>query len=167
MKQIRIPEIASVSGRFSFILFSFLHVVSSRFFKRKSFLGTDFHFWSWLGLTRKGNVKSCIKSHSYFAYVPLITEDPTSWAQPYPYLPTPIQPLHLPPLLTPNWFVPGCSWSCFDRKWHYMTVVSGRFFWVWLGTKSFLFGYPRNKKRQKSFPLSQRWGLCKVLIIRK
>ena len=30
----RIPEIASDSGCFSFILFSFLHVVSSRFFKR-------------------------------------------------------------------------------------------------------------------------------------
>ena len=35
-----------------------------------------------------------------------------------------------------------------------MTVVPGRFFWERLGTKSFLFGYPRNEKRQKSFPLS-------------
>ena len=86
--EFRIPEIAS------FILLLFLHVVSSRFFKRKSFFGTDFCFWSWLGLTRNRNVKS----RSYFAYVPLITQDPTTWAQPYPYLPTPIQPLPLPPL---------------------------------------------------------------------
>ena len=31
---------------------------------------------------------------------------------------------------------------------------SWSFFWVRLGTKSFLFGYPRNEKRQKLFPLS-------------
>ena len=34
----RIPEKASVSGGFSFILFSFFHVVSSHFFKQKLFL---------------------------------------------------------------------------------------------------------------------------------
>ena len=29
-----------------------------------------------------------------------------------------------------------------------MSVIPGRFFWVRLGTKSFLFGYLRNKKRE-------------------
>ena len=43
---------------FLFILFSYPHVIPSCFSKRSSFLGTDFHFWSWLGLTRNQNVKS-------------------------------------------------------------------------------------------------------------
>ena len=36
---------------------------------------------------------------SYFACVPLITQDPTTWAPPYSYLPTLIQPLPPTPFL--------------------------------------------------------------------
>ena len=41
-----VSEKTLVSGCFLFILFSFPHVACSCFFKQKSFLGTDFHFWS-------------------------------------------------------------------------------------------------------------------------
>ena len=37
-----IPEIASDNGRFSFILFSFSHVISTRFFKECRFLELTF-----------------------------------------------------------------------------------------------------------------------------
>ena len=40
------PEIGSDTSCFSFILFSYPHVVPSRFSKRSSFLGTDCRFWS-------------------------------------------------------------------------------------------------------------------------
>ena len=46
----RIPEIALDSCRFSFILFSYPHVVPSCFSKQLLFLGADFCFWSWLVL---------------------------------------------------------------------------------------------------------------------
>ena len=88
----RVPEIGSDNGHFSF-----LHVVSSHFSKQMSFLGYDFRFWSWLGMTRNENVKSRIKSRSYFACVPLITQDP-----PYSYLPSPIHIQSLPPTPTIN-----------------------------------------------------------------
>ena len=74
----QVPEIGSDNNCFLFILFSYPHVVPSRFFKRPSFLGTDFCFWCWLGLTRNENVKSCKKSHFYFAFVPIISQVPTS-----------------------------------------------------------------------------------------
>ena len=38
------------------------------------------------------------------------------------------------------------------------------FFWERLGTKSFLFGYQRNKKRQKWFPLSLHAGRYQLTI---
>ena len=37
------------------------------------------------------------------------------------------------------------------------------FFWVRLGAKSFLFGYPRSEKQQKLFPLSLHPGRAKML----
>ena len=37
------------------------------------------------------------------------------------------------------------------------SVISGCFFWEWLGTKSFLLWYPRNEKGQKLFPLYLLW----------
>ena len=39
--------------------------------------------------------------------------------------------------------------SVYWQKRHYTSIVSGCFFWERLGTKSFLFGYPRNEKQQK------------------
>ena len=48
----RVPEIGLDNSCFSFILFLYPHVVPSRFSNRLSFLGADFHFWSWLVLTR-------------------------------------------------------------------------------------------------------------------
>ena len=57
----RILEIMSDNSRFLFNLFLYPHVVPSRFSKRMSFFGTDYRFWSWLGLTRNENVKSRIK----------------------------------------------------------------------------------------------------------
>ena len=42
----RIPVIASDNSRFLFILFSYPHVISSRYSKGLSFLGADFRFWS-------------------------------------------------------------------------------------------------------------------------
>ena len=42
----RVPEIGSDNNRFSFILFSYPHVIPSCSSKRPSFLGADFHFWS-------------------------------------------------------------------------------------------------------------------------
>ena len=73
-----LPKIVSIPGGFLFLLFLFLHGLSSCFFKPESFLGTDSPFWNWLGLTRKWNLKSCIKSCFYFACEALITQAPTS-----------------------------------------------------------------------------------------
>ena len=70
---------------------------------------------------------------------------------------TTIQPLPLPHFSTINWFVSGRSWSFLVVYFSDPTLNEHRswsVFWVRLGTKSFLFGYPRNEKRQKSFPLS-------------
>ena len=56
---------------------SFL-VVPSRSFKRPSFLGADFHFWSWLGLTRNGHVrqsyvlKNISSFLSFFTFLPAL-----------------------------------------------------------------------------------------------
>ena len=61
----------------------------------------------------------------------------------------PTSPYSLPPILTPNYIVSGRFW----QKRYYMIVALGCFFWERLGTKSFLFSYPRNEKRKKSFPL--------------
>ena len=50
-------------------------------------------------------------------------------------------------------------------KWHVLSDPtlnerrSWSGFWVRLRMKSFLFGYPKNEKRQKSFPLSLRQGI--------
>ena len=66
----------------------------------------------------------------------------------------PSSPYPLSQLSNIIWFISGRSWSCIvrsDTKRASFLVV---FFWVRLGTKWFLFGYPRNEKRQKSFPLS-------------
>ena len=115
-----VPEIGSDNGPFSFIFFSFPHVVSSCLFKQMLVLGTDFHFWSWLGLTRNGNVKSRIKSRSYFACVPL-------------------------PLSTSNCFVSSHS----GQIWHYTSAVSGCFYWIWRGTKSFLCRISKNREPTK------------------
>ena len=42
----RIPEIASDSSCFLFILFLYPHVIPSHFSKQLLFLGADFCFWS-------------------------------------------------------------------------------------------------------------------------
>ena len=42
----RVPKIGLDYSRFLFILFLYPQDVPSRFTKRPSFLGTDFHFWS-------------------------------------------------------------------------------------------------------------------------
>ena len=45
-KDFGFPEIGLDNSCFSFILFSYPHVIPSRFSKRLLFLGADFHFWS-------------------------------------------------------------------------------------------------------------------------
>ena len=114
-------------------LFSYPHVVPSRSSKRLSFLGADFRFWSWLGLTRNENVKSRIK---VVPTLPVYLSSPrTLLPGPHPThisLP-PSSPYPLPPLSTSNYFLPSRSWQIR----HETRVVSGRFFWIRQGTKSY------------------------------